>query len=258
MLNFQPINYNQNNIQHPLAANNHVQTYSIPNHSLNNNFTNNYWQYQNVNAYNNMQNIHYNNSLCNNFAIAQTLLNGFNMEFPNLESYTMADAMYRNLEKINPNSPQALAMKQQSDILFDKMIKILDSRPKDQSDMHFSEYINMVVKEFRTHHHGNCGERAYILCDKLNKMGIKNHATIQIDGKKNYNSHVFNVIGLAENANPAKPETWGPNAVVVDAWSNKIFKPQDAFAFYSDFLGYGTDIPMKFEELGYKYFKSPN
>ncbi len=257
MVNFSPIS-NKYYVQQPQRVSNPIQSYSSTVYNPSNDFANNYWQYQNVNAYNNMQNIHYSNSLGNNFAIAQTLLNGFNMEFPNLESYTMADAMYRNLEKTNPNSPQALAMKQQSDVLFDKMIKILDSRTKDQSDMHFSEYINMVVKEFRTHHHGNCGERAYILCDKLNKMGIKNHATIQIDGKKNYNSHVFNVIGLAENANPSKPETWGPNAVVVDAWSNRIFKPQDAFAFYNDFLCYGNDNPMKIKELGYKYFRSPN
>ncbi len=258
MVNFSPISYNQHYYPQAQPVSNPMLQNPTQAYYPNNNFANNYWQYQNVNGYNNIPNIHYANSLGNNFAIANTLLNGFNMEFPNLESYTMTDTLARKAQQTNPNSPQTIAIKEQSDFLFKKMINILNNRPKDQENMHFSEYINMVVQEFKTHHHGNCGERAYILCDKLNKMGIKNHATIQIEGKENYQSHVFNVIGLAPDADVTKPETWGPNAVVVDAWANRILQPQDAINFYRDFFDYDTNTKMNFEELGYKYFKSPN
>ena len=215
-------------------------------------------QYQNQQGINNLyglnsinDNIHYNLSLGNK------LLNEFNTEYPNLESFTMCETLAKKMEKEKPKSLETSLMKVKADRYFKLMIGLLEKRP-DQQNQTFDEYINMVKKEFKESNHGNCGERAYIIHDKLNKMGIKNQAVIEISGNKASNGHVFNVIGLAPNAIKEKPETWGENAIIVDAWANKVFQPQEGLAFYTDFLGYSQDNPMKFENLDVNQIFKPS
>ena len=210
------------------------------------NFTNNYWQYQNYCGSNNQ--IYHNQELFNNTRFGHSILNDFKTQFPYLESYTMTDTLARKMAKTNPNSPTTIQMKTKSDILFKKMIGLLEKRP-DYKSITFDEYLNIVKNEFRNENHGNCGERAYLVYDKLNKLGLKNHAIIEISGKQNYNAHVFNVIGLAPTAIINRPETWGNSAVVIDTWANKCCKVNDALAFYYDFLEYGQDNPMQFKKL---------
>lgn len=215
----------------------------------NTNSVNNFWQYQNYYGMNNQ--IYYNQELINNTQLGYSILNDFKIQFPCLESYTMTDALARKMKKTNPNSLVTIQMKTKSDILFKKMIGLLEKRP-DYKSITFDEYLNIVKNEFRNENHGNCGERAYLVYDKLNKLGLKNHTIVEIGGKENYNSHVFNVIGLAPNAIINRPETWGNSAIVIDTWANKCCKPNEALAFYHDFLEYGQDNPMQFKILDVK------
>lgn len=221
------------------------------------NFANTYWQYQNASFVNNS--IPINQSfyeLSNNMRLGQALINDFNTQYPNLESFTMSELLAKKQERINPDSLLTQLMKNKADRNFETMIECLNKRPE-QKDITFDEYIAMIKKEFKDCNMGNCGERAYMLLDKLNKMGLKNHAVIEIGGNKASNSHVFNVIGLAPNAVYNKPQTWGQNAVVVDAWSNKIMKPAEAFNFYHNFFEYGPNNPMTVEHLDItKLFKN--
>ena len=215
------------------------------------------WQYQHQQGINNLYGINsVNNNIYYNFSLGNKLLNEFNSEYPNLASFTMCEILAKRMEKENPTSLETSLMKAKADRYFELMIGLLQKRP-DQYEQTFDEYINMVKQEFKEYNHGNCGERAYIIHDKLNKMGIKNQAVIEISGNKASNSHVFNVIGLAPCAIKEDPRTWGENAIIVDTWANKVFKPQEGLAFYTEFLGYSQNNPIKFENLDInKLFKT--
>lgn len=249
---FAPINYSQNVYQgytpvsQPIHVNSQYTTQQQYQTNKTNNFTQNYWQYQNYCGINNQ--IYLNQEMYNNLQFGKSLLNEFSVQYPYLESYTMTDALARKMQKINPNSPETMQTKTKSDILFKKMINILEQRPNYKS-ITFDEYLNIIKNEFRNENHGNCGERAYIVYDKLNKLGIKNHAIIEIEGKENYNSHVFNVVGISPNADINRPETWGNSAIIIDTWANKSCTVKEGLAFYYDFLEYGQDNPMNFKKL---------
>ncbi len=249
-------NYGYNNFYSGVQT--QVPQYSQPaltqglpqyNRLQNYNYSGYFNQYQPANAAYYTQPINYTYSnLNNNIKLAESLLNEFNSQYPNLESFTMSELRSIKAQKYNPHSIQTTVLKGIADRDFEKMISYLNKRP-DQRLMTFDEYLAMIKQEFATYNMGNCGERAYILHDRLNKTGIKNQAVIEISGNKNYNNHVFNVIGLAPDAVFNKPETWGPDAIVVDAWSNRIMKPQEAFNFYNHFFEYGQNNPMKVDNL---------
>ncbi len=60
---------------------------------------------------------------------------------------------------------------------------------------------------------GNCEENANIVYYILKKAGIPKDFRMITTGK-----HLFTVWGLAPGADITNPDTWGPNAVVVDPW----------------------------------------
>lgn len=212
-------------------------------------FENKYWQYQQGIAQNNFAGITpTRGSLSENLKIGRDVMNVFDAKYPQLESYTMADALARQSEKEDPNSLKTKLYKNKADRLFPKMIKLLEKRP-DNKNITFNQYINLITKEFDESNHGNCAERAYYIHKLLNQKGITNQTIVEIGGKKNHNSHVFNVVGIATNADITNPSTWGQNAVVIDTWANKLYTVQQALNFYEKFLDYGSDNPMTFEEF---------
>lgn len=61
---------------------------------------------------------------------------------------------------------------------------------------------------------GQCEENANIVYGILKAAGVKeNIRLIEVNG-----AHIFPVWGMADGANPNRPETWGPDALVVDSW----------------------------------------
>ena len=159
-----------------------------------------------------------------NLKIGKELIERFNKEFPNAESSTYLACLANYLEANNGDKNK---------------IKELRARA-DELDVIFEQQLanNVPAEECQVK---QCGDRADILTKWLKEQGIENVQKINITSKKmNYEhgEHVFNVIGMAENADTKDPTTWGENAVIIDAWAGKTFTPQEGLEFYKDFFTY--------------------
>jgi hypothetical protein len=42
-----------------------------------------------------------------------------------------------------------------------------------------------------------------------------------------HGDHAFNVLGLSLTAKPACPSSWGPDAVIVDAWIGEVYSASE-------------------------------
>jgi len=73
---------------------------------------------------------------------------------------------------------------------------------------------------------GNCSESASVAYFALKDVGIPARIFASCAG----GGHEFVVIGLAANADPNDPNTWGPEARVVDGWTGHALTPEQAFA----------------------------
>ena len=89
-------------------------------------------------------------------------------------------------------------------------------------DVTNSPMLHLIKKEVfgaKKYSSGNCGEYGSLALNYLRKQGVDNAETYSIGE----DDHCFAVIGRAEGSNPSKPETWGPDAVVCDPWSDKVY-----------------------------------
>jgi hypothetical protein len=79
---------------------------------------------------------------------------------------------------------------------------------------------------------GACDENASVMTEILTRAGVKN-ITILRSGSP----HAFPVVGLAPDADPDIPWTWGPNAIVPDTWNGKFHPmPLDVEKIWEDSL----------------------
>jgi hypothetical protein len=86
---------------------------------------------------------------------------------------------------------------------------------------------------------GNCREMAIVGLFKGMEKGVWN---ICLDRVSIVNGdHSFLVIGRDSQSDPKNYKTWGPNAVVMDAWANKIYKLEDLEQNLYDFIGVNPD-----------------
>ena len=84
--------------------------------------------------------------------------------------------------------------------------------------------------------YANCGEQAFLVSNRLNKMGVKNKivnmAICSAKTKMVENGHTFCVIDTDNFINPMSPKSWSDEAVVVDMWSNTVAKGSDAIKYF--------------------------
>lgn len=86
----------------------------------------------------------------------------------------------------------------------------------------------------------NCYEQAVLVGQYLSESGVPNELVTMSVYKKNnsYPSdlHAFCLIGLDKGANLMKPDTWGPDSVVVDPWSNTVQKASKAIKQFANMM----------------------
>ena len=91
----------------------------------------------------------------------------------------------------------------------------------------------IVVKESG---YANCGEQAFLISNRLNKMGIKNKlVNMAICSRKNncvVNGHTFCVVDTEHQIDPMRPRNWSEDSVIVDMWSNTVAKSSDAIEYF--------------------------
>lgn len=202
----------------------------------------------NVQGLQNIANINQTSSqLISNCNVGTQILNNFKQLYPNLESSSMLDAKVMQLKHQNAPDCTINFMQKLADNTTDKYVYILENTPF-SSNFSDEAFINQIKENIKNYNMANCGERAFLVSDQLNKMGIANKI-VEISGNNPHSAHVFNVIGLAPNADITKPETWGNNAVIIDTWANKTGKANDIIKFYREFLCYNAENqPMSFKE----------
>jgi hypothetical protein len=82
---------------------------------------------------------------------------------------------------------------------------------------------------------GNCWEMAIVALFKGMEKGVWN---IRLDRVSIVNGdHTFLVIGRDSQSDPKNYKTWGPNAVVMDAWANKVYALEDLEKNLYDYIG---------------------
>lgn len=185
------------------------------------------------------------NTFNSSMATANRTLSAFNKEFPDLESSTM---MYAHLEQMKRHGASEKDIEQYSK----KCEKMMD-KYMDKVAMRKKDSIDDLKKYVKKANIANCGDRAYIVDDILNKSGYSDSQKkmVLINGNDDFGNHCFNVIGLKEDADITNPATWGEDAVIIDAWMGKVMKPNQAIGLYRDFLGYDYENqPMFFSEYG--------
>lgn len=79
-----------------------------------------------------------------------------------------------------------------------------------------------LVKQFSI---GNCEEYAMLVLNYLRKQNIEHAEALIIQG----DDHGFVVIGRTRGSDLALPSTWGDDAVVCDAWANKVYPASQIF-----------------------------
>ena len=101
--------------------------------------------------------------------------------------------------------------------------------------------------------YANCGEQAFLVSNRLNKMGVKNKivnmAICSAKTKMVENGHTFCVIDTDNFINPMSPKSWSDEAVVVDMWSNTVAKVKDAIEFFGTFIKPKETEHIQFEKV---------
>lgn len=89
-------------------------------------------------------------------------------------------------------------------------------------DQELFKFLQQRVKIYDEEGVSNC----YELAEKVlfNLMVLMKGCTVQLEiVSLCKGDHVFNIIGRNPESLLEKPETWGPNAVIVDAWSGEVY-----------------------------------
>lgn len=84
-----------------------------------------------------------------------------------------------------------------------------------------------IIADFASKYEvGNCQEYAYSAAEKLKNKVLPN-TLVEIFQYVN-GDHVFVVIGRDPKSNPSDYTSWGPHAVICDAWGGNAFPAKDA------------------------------
>lgn len=108
-----------------------------------------------------------------------------------------------------------------------------------------------IIKKFAI---ANCEECAFLTMAHL--LDIKKNKNIRLElmtlGR---DDHAFVVIDRAVDSDIDKFETWGPNAVIVDAWSGEVFT---AIEIHKKLMGYYSLVFHDKMEYSYNFLRAFN
>ena len=175
-----------------------------------------------------------------NLYAGEKVLKCFNSDFQNLQSNTRYNLLIENHKNDLKYSDLLPKLKGKSILAGLKMNGIRVSYNNAPNK------INYLKKAVKFQKVANCQERAFLVHNELNNMGIQSQNIrlnfIPKDGQDINKNHAFTVIGMAENADPAKPKTWGENAVIVDAWANIVKRASDGLEYLKGLFKYNPEV----------------
>ncbi len=204
------------------------------------------------------KNPHFNPSfsggLKKNLRIGEAVLREFNSEFPKINSpfrIGLSIELKKDVPKYQQLIPRLLNLETEKWRNIDTM-RLQVNRFYLTLDSYIKNLSSEIIKN---NYSANCDECGDILQYKVLKKGIPTHnISFRImekntGKKKEYGSHVFTVFGLKKNGVATNPKTWGPEAVVVDAW-DKTMPAFDAISTFKQRFGFNPDRhTMIYEEV---------
>lgn len=175
-----------------------------------------------------------------NLYAGEKALRSFKSEFPVLNSNTHYNLLIER-HKNNEQYSELIPKLKGKSILAGLKMNCIRSSYNSASDK--TDYLKKAIKFQKV---ANCQERAFLVHNELNSMGIQSQNIrlnfIPKDGQDINKNHAFTVIGMAENADPAKPKTWGKNAVIVDAWANIVKRASDGLEYLKGLFKYNPEV----------------
>ncbi len=175
------------------------------------------------------------NYLSENIKLGKKVLESFNKTFPNVESHSMAQL--RLLKESNPKIKEEMAE------VCKKLFSKLTSLKADVYEKAYtqSDYISALKSAIKKYNIADCGHRTDVIINSLRiqgKSAKKVEMVITDNLGKQKSNHIFPVIAMKNNANIDNPQTWGENAVIVDAWANMVMKANDGINFLKKTVGF--------------------
>ncbi len=158
-------------------------------------------------------------SLSENLRIGREVLSEFKTDYPKLKSCRLLLAKMlsiRDWDKFDDLMPPFVEQLAS----YNNGLKVVRARLEELPKNNFSEYCDSYEKIVREEGYANCREMAFIVGNRLTKRAIdtQNISMRLWRNKEEYADHAFSVIGIKKGAIVEDYQTWGDEAVVVDAW----------------------------------------
>lgn len=176
-----------------------------------------------------------------NLRIGEKILREFNNEFGHLESSTKIQTRLNAYKGNNPRFQKLLpALEKKADTLQEEIYDFAFKNMRKRVFLSPEVFIDHLKAIMKTKQKANCWEDSIIINDMLLKNGQKpSNIEIEVfEGDKLFGKHFTTVIGLKKEAFLTIPETWGSQAVIVDAWKGIVMQAHNALAFFKKCLSF--------------------
>jgi len=180
-----------------------------------------------------------------NLAIGKKVLDNFNKNFSGVESRSMVKLQF--IKETNPQIKENLAVKLKK---LDLRLGALKKDVYEKSYESYGEYLNTLKGAGKKYNILDCDHRTDLIRGALNSQGItskKIEMGIFDSNGRQVGNHIFPVTAMKQNANANIIETWGENAVIVDAWANFVMKAEDGVNCLLNMIGFNPQkVNVKF------------
>lgn len=187
----------------------------------------------------NMSTVQHRKIVTQNLYAGEKALKNFRAEFPCVNSNTRYNQLierHRNNEDYAELLPKIKGKSILAGLKLDMMRTTYNQTPNKL------DYLKLAVKQQKV---ANCQERSFLIHNQLEQMGVDSQNVrinfVPNNGENIHKNHAFTVIGLDKNADLANPQTWGKNAVIVDAWANIVKRASEGIDYIKDLFKYNPN-----------------
>ncbi len=155
------------------------------------------------------------------------------LEFKDIPSSTKFDlkfdTFYKNCNQSN-FSPENYISKSKN--LYKRIIKLREDFNNLYTLNEDKDY-KILKQLIRKHKGANCRELVELMRYRLLEKGIDCHRVALSIKSKDYtktrmaSDHVFLVVNMKQGANFEKPATWGNKAIIVDPWTQSVYRASE-------------------------------
>lgn len=171
-----------------------------------------------------------------NLKVGRNALEAFNKTFPKVESFSMAQ-----LKAIRTTDPQTKReILGQCSELYSRL-EALRKEVYGKPYSSFLEYINALKQSIKKYNVADCGNRTDVIIGSLKidgRTAQKVEMVVFDSTGKQKSNHIFPVMAMKKSADMNNLETWGENAIIIDAWANIVMKSKEGVNYLKKLIGF--------------------